>query len=138
MRRIALLLGLILFSVIPYRAQTTDDTEPRLKALEARIGAREAKIQPLKAAKAGEEKAPASRAPEPQAGTAAAPAAPAAVTATPSAPGEFGGQMPVYGGGRGGGQNFNPEISVIGRLPGSNGQKPLSPLPPVENDESPI
>src|SRR2546426_2452676 len=97
MRRIALLLGLILFSVIPYRAQTTDDTEARLKALEARIGALEAEIQSLKAAKAGEEKAPASRAPEPQAGTAAAPAAPAAGAATPSAPGEFGGQLPVYG-----------------------------------------
>src|SRR2546425_2925741 len=131
MRRIALLLGLILFSVIPYRAQTTDDTEARLKALEARIGALEAEIQSLKAAKAGEEKAPASRAPEPQAGTAAAPAAPAAVTATPSAPGEVGGQLPVYGGGSAAGKTLKPDISRVRGLPGSIGKKPPRPPPSV-------
>src|SRR3989442_15357020 len=110
MRRIALLLGLILFSVIPYRAQTTDDTEARLKALEARIGALEAEIQSLKAAKAGEEKAPASRAPEPQAGTAAAPAAPAEAEAPSSAPGGFGGAIPLYRGAHTGGPAFDTEV----------------------------
>src|SRR3989441_5135193 len=137
MRRIALLLGLILFSVIPYRAQTTDDTEARLKALEARIGALEAEIQSLKAAKAGEEKAPASRAPEPQAGTAAAPAAPAAVTATPSGPGEFGGQLPGYGAGRAAGQNLDPDINGDCGFPGANGQKPLGPRPRARIHQAP-
>src|SRR2546428_4381882 len=116
MRRIALLLGLILFSVRPYRAQTKDDTEARLKALEARIGALEAEIQSLKAAKAGEEKAPASR-------------APAAVTATPNAPGEFGGQLPVYGGASAAAKALNPDISVIGDFLGSIGKNPVRPVP---------
>src|SRR5947209_1509024 len=125
MRRIALLLGLILFSVRPYRAQTKDDTEARLKALEARIGALEAEIQSLKAAKAGEEKAPASR-------------APAAVTATPSAPGEFGGQLPVYGGASAAAKALNPDISVIGDFLGSAGRNPLRPVPALEMHESEV
>src|SRR5947209_7912586 len=125
MRRIALLLGLILFSVRPYRAQTKDDTEARLKALEARIGALEAEIQSLKAAKAGEEKAPASR-------------APAAVTATPSAPGEFGGQLPVYGGASAAAKALNPDISVIGDFLGSIGKNPVRPVPAFEMHESEV
>ncbi|PYV12465.1 MAG: hypothetical protein DMG23_01040 [Acidobacteria bacterium] len=125
MRRIALLLGLILFSVRPYRAQTKDDTEARLKALEARIGALEAEIQSLKAAKAEAEKAPASR-------------APAAVTATPSAPGEFGGQLPVYGGASAAAKALNPDISVIGDFLGSIGKNPVRPVPAFEMHESEV
>ncbi len=138
MRRIALLLGLILVSVRPYRAQTTDDMEARLKALEARIGALEAEIQSLKAAKAGEEQAPASRAPEAQAGTAATPAAPAAVTATPIAPGESGGQLPVYSGASAAAKALNPDISVIGDFLGSIGKNPVRPVPGLEMHESEV
>src|SRR2546426_191121 len=135
MRKLALPALLLVLScgILTAQEQKRDDTQERFKVLEERIAALEVEVQPLRAAQAGT-----SRAPEPQAGTAAAPAAPAAVTATPSAPGEFGGQLPVYGGASAAAKALNPDISVIGDFLGSIGKNPLRPVPALEMHESEV
>jgi hypothetical protein len=135
MRRLALPALLLVLScgILTAQEQKRDDTQERFKVLEERIAALEVEVQTLRAAQAGT-----SRAPEPQAGTAAAPAAPVAVTATPSAPGEFGGQLPVYGGASAAAKALNPDISVIGDFLGSIGKNPVSPVPALEMHESEV
>ncbi len=135
MRRLALPALLLVLScgILTAQEQKRDDTQERFKVLEERIAALEVEVQTLRAAQAGT-----SRAPEPQAGTAAAPAAPAAVTATPSAPGEFGGQLPVYGGASAAAKALNPDISVIGDFLGSIGKNPVRPVPALEMHESEV
>jgi hypothetical protein len=135
MRRLALPALLLVLScgILTAQEQKRDDTQERFKVLEERIAALEVEVQTLRAAQAGT-----SRAPEPQAGTAAAPAAPAAVTATPIAPGEFGGQLPVYGGASAAAKALNPDISVIGDFLGSIGKNPVSPVPALEMHESEV
>src|SRR2546428_12802823 len=135
MRKLALPALLLVLScgILTAQEQKRDDTQERFKVLEERIAALEVEVQTLRAAQAGT-----SRAPEAQASTAAAPAAPAAVTATPSAPGEFGGQMPGYGGARAAAKALNPGISGIGDLLGPIGKNPVRPVPALEIHQSDV
>lgn len=124
-------------------AQTKDDVHERLKADEERIKVLESEIKELRAALAlVARNAPTAAAQQP-AETQTPPTIPApqalpTVAATPTSPGEFGGQIPVYGGASAAAKALNPDISVIGDFLGSIGKNPFNPVPALEMHESEV
>ena len=132
-------------------AQTKDDVQEQLKALEERIRTLESEVQVLKAAQtpAGPAEAattaPAVQAPAAapaEAATAAppaqAPAAPAQVQLPAGAPLTPSGPLPVYGGASAAAKVLNPDVSVIGDFIGVGGRNPEQPLPSLEMHESEV
>lgn len=110
-------------------AQTKDDTQERLKALEERIRALEAEIRALKASQA------AGTAPAP---TTAAPAPPAVAQTPAGAPGVPSGQLPVYGGASALAKVFNPDMGVIGNFIGATGRNRINPFRALSLQESEV
>lgn len=110
-------------------AQTKDDTQERLKALEERIRVLEAEVQALKATQAA--------APAPAPAT-AAPAPPTVVQAPVGAPGGPTGQLPVYGGPSALSKVFNPDIGVIGNFIGATGRNRINPFRALSLQESEV
>ncbi|MFB3923003.1 MAG: hypothetical protein ACE145_14865 [Terriglobia bacterium] len=147
MKRIALLFGWLLILPGLARAQTTDDTQARLRALEDRIIALEGELRALKAAQAAappaesaakpaEQPAPATTPPE-QAAASTQPAVsqPAPqVVATSTNPT----QLPVYGGASTAAKILNPDIGVIGDFIGAAGRDPNRHMPALEMHESEV
>jgi len=105
-------------------AQTQDDTQERLKALEERVRALEAELRALKAA--------------PPSAPAPAPAPPTTVQAPTGAPGVPAGQLPVYGGASALAKVFNPDMGVIGNFIGATGRNRISPFPALSLQESEV
>jgi len=126
------ILACLLF-LIPGRlsAQAADDTQERLKALEARIQALEAEVQALKAT---------------QATPAAPPAQAPAAESTPSQPmmaqapagtaGADSQSLPYYGSRDTAAKVLNPDISLIGDFLASAGHNEIQPVPGLEMHEA--
>jgi hypothetical protein len=155
MRTICILSCLLFLAPGILRAQATDDTQERLKALEERIIALEAEIRALKAAQATAPAAAPAAESRVEAATAAPPASvppalaslSAAAAAKPlqSAVQASGGtvassfaQLPVYSGESDTAKVFNPAISVIGNFLGAAGRDPVRDVPALDLSEAEI
>jgi hypothetical protein len=138
MRTICILSCLLFLAPGILRAQATDNTQERLKALEERIIALEAEIR---AVKAGQTSPPAESAAaptvKPPATVLTAPA-PTAGQVPAGAPGASLAQLPVYSGESDTAKVFNPAISVIGDFLGAAGRDPVRDLPALDLHEAEI
>ena len=137
MKRIALLIGCLLFLPGSGLAQAADETQEKLRALEDRIIALEGEIRALKAAQAANAPAESAARPAEQAAITTAPAAvqqptPVVATSTSAAP------VPVYGGSSAAAKVLNPDISVIGDFIGAAGRDPNRSVPTLEMHESEV
>ena len=119
-----------MFLLIPsvIRAQTTEDVQSRLKALEDRIRELEAEVQALKSAQA---QAPAAPPTAPQTEQPAVAQAPV----TDHHDGG-GGQLPVYGGASAAAKALNPDIGMIGNLVTAIGRNTINPPKSLSLQES--
>lgn len=109
-------------------AQTKEDMQERLKALEERVRLLEAEIQALKVAQGATR--PAAAAPT---------TAPPTVAQAPAgAPGGPSGQLPVYGGTSSLTNILNPAIGIIGNFTGAVGRNRLNPVPGLSLQESEV
>ncbi|MFQ5927916.1 MAG: hypothetical protein ACE5MH_10845, partial [Terriglobia bacterium] len=109
-------------------AQTKEDMQERLKALEERVRLLEAEIQALKVAQGATR--PAAAAPT---------TAPPTVAQAPAgAPGGPSGQLPVYGGTAALSKVFNPDIGIIGNFNGAVGRNRVNPVPAFSLQESEV
>lgn len=155
MRTICILSCLLFLAPGILRAQATDDTQERLKALEERIVALEAEIRALKAAQASAPAAAPAAESRVQAAIATPPAsAPpalaslsaAAAAGTPQSAVQASGgtvaslfaQLPVYSGESDTAKVFNPAISVIGNFLGAAGRDPVRNIPALDLHEAEI
>jgi len=117
-------------------AQTKDDVQEQLRALEERVHVLESEVQTLKAAQAAP--TPPTQAPPPptELPPGQAPAAPTQLPPgaplTPSSP------LPVYGGASAAAKALNPDVSVIGDFIGAGGRNTIRPLPALEMHESEV
>jgi len=137
MKRIALFFGWLLILPGLALAQTADDTQAKLRALEDRIIALEGEIRALKAAQAANPPAESAAKPAEQAATTTAPAAaqqptPVVATSTYATP------LPVYGGSSAAAKILNPDISVIGDFVGAAGRDPNRSVPTLQMHESEV
>ncbi len=144
MKKVFLLVCVLILLPAAVRAQTKDDRDEKLKALEDRIRALEEEVQMLKAARTTPAVQPAAFASN---STPAAVDAPVGPQANPQVPESSvtPSQLPVYGGANALAKILNPDVSVIGDFLGamgpSNVPKELvdlgrGPLPMLEMHES--
>jgi hypothetical protein len=134
MRRINVFACLLFLAPGLLWAQTKDDVQEKLKALEERVRELESEVQALKAAQAAAAPAPAAPTALPVQAL-PAPAQiqlPAGVPLTPSGP------LPVYGGASAAAKVLNPDVSVIGDFIGVGGHNTVQPLPSLEMHESEV
>ncbi len=134
MQRGMIVACLLLMTPAILRAQTADQTQDRLKALEERVRQLEAEIQTFKAAL--EAAAPPAPAAQPAAPAAPSAAAPTTVQVPAGAPGTPSGALPVYGGASALAKVLNPDISAIGDFIGAAGHNPVRPVPALQMHES--
>lgn len=138
MRRTCILCCLVFLTPGILRAQATDNTQERLKALEERIIALEGEIRALKAAQASPL---AETAIAPKVGptaTVSAASVPTTAQLPAAAPGPSAAQLPVYSGESDTAKVFNPAISVIGDFLGAAGRDPVHSMPALAMHESEI
>ena len=119
-----------MFLLIPsvIRAQTTEDVQSRLKALEDRIRELEAEVQALKSAQAQATAVPPTAPQTEQPAVAQAPVA--------DHHGGGGGQLPVYGGSSAAAKALNPDIGMIGNLVTAIGRNTINPPKSLSLQES--
>lgn len=131
MKVLCLLVGALAAAPAFVCAQTIEDLQKRLIAMENRIRALEAEVQALRASQA--------RTPSPESTTTAPPIPPLPPAAAGAGTiGARSGQLPVYGGATAESKVFNPDIGIIGNFVAAAGRNQINGLKSLSLQESEV